>query len=135
MAWIAMGVIGFAGFAKLLDLPVFVQSLGSWELLPAELVLPASVAIPSLEIAVFAAWVTPRFGRPAVFAGIALLAVFTMVYIAHLVWARQPECGCFGKILLYERRVEGAWWIIARNALLVVMLIPGVFHEGMRDRK
>lgn len=120
MAVVLLGAVG-----KLLDLGGFRDSLDSWALVPARFHPPISIAVPLVEIAVASAWfVGVHRSVMVLFAG-GMIAMFTVVYAAHLAWASAPECNCFGLIVAYERGRISSENLLMRNAILLGMLAVG----------
>jgi len=126
--WLAGAVVLFAGTAKLLDIPAFLDSLGSWTLVPKWSLGYLAVGVPTVEVLVAGLWVVARLRRPAIpVALLAMLVAMTGAYGAHVAWDKAPDCWCFGRIQLFEASQANAWQVVSRNAILCGMLMAGIF--------
>lgn len=61
---------------------------------------------------------------------IALLLLFSSVYIIHLVFAIQPDCGCLGEIRLFEKQQNQARFVLGRNGVLLALLLPATIMRA-----
>ncbi|MGH3099139.1 MAG: MauE/DoxX family redox-associated membrane protein [Streptosporangiales bacterium] len=90
------GVLGYAGFIKVLDPLTSARAVRAYQLLPESLVTPVGYGLPFLEIVLA---LLLLLGVATRYAGIVggLIMVAFIVAIAS-VWARgiSIECGCFG---------------------------------------
>lgn len=123
----AATVIAIAGIAKFIDLPAFRRSLDSWSLVP-EMARGAFVFfIPAIELVVGGLWfIRPTRARFWSIGG--LLALFTVVYVFHLVTVGAPDCGCLGKLNQFIEWQDSIGMVLIRNtSLLVVWGMGGLF--------
>lgn len=94
---LTLGVIaGWAGIAKLLDLPTSVRAVRAYQLLPEVLVPAVGYALPVVEIILALLLITGLLTRYAALAqGLVMLA---FVFGISWAWARglNIDCGCFG---------------------------------------
>lgn len=127
--WCAHAVMGFsliAGLLKAADLGQFADDVRTWELLPRAAVGPLAVGLPLLEIGLGAAWFLGLARRAALAGTLGVLVVFTVVFLAHLVLARPPNCGCLGLLQQYADHRQAAWIVIGRNFLLIAAAWVGL---------
>lgn len=114
-----------AGVLKLLDLTEFARSLSSWSYLPNGSLVIVALAVPIGEVAASGLWFSRAAPRLACRLGLGLLLAFTLVYAGHLALGHAPECRCFGKLSAYANSRGAAWIVIARNAVLMLLIAPG----------
>ncbi|GAB4387181.1 MAG: hypothetical protein Kow0022_18570 [Phycisphaerales bacterium] len=110
----------------MLDVHDFAVSLASWSLVPPSWIPLLSLAIPAVELAIGVAWFLGFRRRQAAAACMILLTIFTTLYVAQLVVGETPECACFGAIMRLEAIRHESTIVIARNALLLAMLVVGL---------
>jgi prepilin-type N-terminal cleavage/methylation domain-containing protein len=115
-----------AGFLKLADLPDFMASLRTWRSLSPTGIAVASVLVPPTEVVVAGLWVMGLARRRCEVAAALLLIFFTGAYLWE--WGRHgvPHCGCLGLIAGRLEFLEEAPHVVARNALLLLLLVAGV---------
>lgn len=127
-AWrAAMAVIVIvlaAGIFKLLDLKSFFDSMQTWELVPEYLVWPVVIITPLCEVSLGLFWLRGAHQRTVAALTLAMLAVFSSVYLAHLIWVGPPECACFGLMRQFVKMRDHAASVLARNAILAIGLLP-----------
>lgn len=121
-----IALIGLSGLAKLLDLPAFLHSLETWELIPPWLRVPIAVGVPCLELGLLGLWSINRVRSAAAPASIALLSIFSGAYVIHILWASPPACHCLGRLMEFDSSVSTARIVLARNAVLPAMLVIGL---------
>jgi len=127
-----MAVLLLAGVLKLFDLPAFASSLSSWSYLPDGVRVVLVILVPIAEVAapgLFFAGVRQNW---ACRLGLTLLVGFTLVYVGHLALGEAPECRCFGKLSAYAQSVDHAWIVVARNIVLMLMILPGALPARQR---
>ncbi|KUG54487.1 DoxX family protein [Serinicoccus chungangensis] len=90
------GVLGYAGWTKVVDLTGSVQNVLAYELFSYEVARAVGVLLPVLELALAALLLLGLLTRGAAAATAVLMTVF-VVGIASA-WARglSIDCGCFG---------------------------------------
>lgn len=133
MLHIVMAILLIAGTAKLVDLPAFESDLRTWQLLPASSIAPLTIIVPSVELLAAGLWFVRIWNRSGIVIGTLLLSTFSFAYVAHLVFAHAPRCGCFGKLLQFEQSERSAEVAIARNLLLLALLASGCFLDRVRQ--
>ena len=102
---------------------LFALSIEKFELLPQQLIVPATYAIPWAEAVCGAALILGIWGRAAALTLAGLVASFTGAII--IVINRPgptPTCGCFGKYKLFCEGPIG-WCKVGENSLILVMLL------------
>ncbi|MCC6661155.1 MAG: prepilin-type N-terminal cleavage/methylation domain-containing protein [Phycisphaerales bacterium] len=120
-AHIVLLVVGGAGLLKTLDLAAFADDVRTWELLPRSMIAPVAIGVPLVELGLGAAWLAGVSRRGVLNFTIALLGTFTLVFLAHVLFAESPRCGCFGLQQQFDQHASAAWLVIGRNCLLVVL--------------
>jgi len=115
-------VMALAGVGKLVDLPVFVEAVGSWRSLPGLFGRSVAVTLPVLEcgpvLLIAIGWW--RVARSWL---IALLCLVTIGYAVEFVLFGPPRCDCFGKVVLFNQGRNEALWVLARNGVLLLPLL------------
>ncbi|WP_298749573.1 MauE/DoxX family redox-associated membrane protein [uncultured Serinicoccus sp.] len=90
------GVLGYAGWTKIVDLTGSVQNVLAYELFGYEVARAVGVLLPVLELALAALLLLGLLTRGAA----AATAVLMVVFVAGIAsaWARglSIDCGCFG---------------------------------------
>lgn len=130
-AWVVSGVaMVAAGLLKLADLEAFVSTLSGWRVLPPTTHLPLAVSVPVLELGLGLAALVGLWRTRALLALTCLLTLLTSVFVVESIVSSPPDCGCFGLISKWHDAHPSVWWVLARNVLLIVMLVPGLLHEG-----
>lgn len=118
VSWWPAAVVGaafvWAGLGKLLD-------TGAWRRGSMALGVPkvAAAVVPWWEIVLGASLVSGWLALPVRLGGIAALAVFSALLVAHLARGSRPPCACFGGRA--DRPLS--WAAIVRNAALIAALI------------
>lgn len=124
---VTAAVISIAGLIKLFNLPAFRTSLDSWSLVPEMTRGTFAVLIPVIELIVGGLWFI-RPTRIRFWSIGALLVVFTVVYLLHLLTVGAPDCGCLGKLNQYLEWQDSIGMVLIRNATLLVLWgIGGLF--------
>jgi uncharacterized membrane protein YphA (DoxX/SURF4 family) len=122
-------VVGVAGTLKLIDLPVFAESLAAWTLLPRGLVPPVTIAVPAAELALSLCWLLGIARRRCEWMMCGLLIGFTGVYALQWIVAEAPPCGCLGVLARRLAAVEQAQWLLARNFVLIALAAYGLYSN------
>jgi hypothetical protein len=110
-------LFGLAAFHKLRNVASFRYTLGLYEIVPASLV-------PSLALLVVGAEVYIAFRLPFSptihFGAAAVLAAYAVAIALNVVRGRTDlDCGCMGP----AARTPLSWWLVARNTLMVALLL------------
>lgn len=115
-------VLMVSAWGKLRAPATFRRALGTFKLIPKEVVPLLLVAVPATELALAAAqWIVPI--RPAVsVAMIALFVAFTALLLRSLITGEGADCGCFGS----AAPEKVSWFAIARNLVLIGLAAMGL---------
>lgn len=105
-----------AAFAKVRSLPVLVQNVGDYALLPAIVVRPFALSLPIVELLCGLGLFLGLWLRATSLATFVLLATFAVAVGVNLIRKRDIPCGCFGT---GDRRKIG-WNTLARVLLLMI---------------
>lgn len=119
-----------AGMLKLTSLNTFERSVTSWELIPTWAIAPITLSLPPIELGLGLAWCLSVRRSILEVMMIALLLLFSSVYIIHLVFAIQPDCGCLGEIRLFEKQQNQARFVLGRNGVLLALLLPATIMRA-----
>jgi triosephosphate isomerase len=118
---IILGIVFLtAAFSKIGDLEAFHQSLGGIAFLPFWLQGLAVLTIPGLELAIGLSLLLPAYRREGALLSVGLLVLFLILGIILNITGNASDCGCF-KISLPTWLNLSGWWIVARNALFLLM--------------
>lgn len=90
------GVLGYAGWTKIIDLPGSLQSVLAYEIVNYDLARWISIFLPLVELALAFLLLLGLLTRPAAVLSAALMVVFIAGIVSA--WARglTIDCGCFG---------------------------------------
>jgi len=110
---------------KVADIGAFRSALESEWLLPAPLATLMAILIPVLEVSLAAAWFLGLRRRVALVGAGLLLVGFTIAFVWLWIVKAPPDCGCFGKIKLFEQTQHAALWTVLRNLGLMITLFVG----------
>jgi len=126
---IVMAILLVAGTLKLLDLPDFAASLGSWILVPRAFRQIAIYAVPTMEIFLALSWffATPRVW--VLWSAVLLLTAFTTVYGLHVFTVGPPTCKCFGLLQQFREVQTSSRQVIVQNAALCAPLVFGIMYK------
>lgn len=114
-------VLAATGLGKALDVQGFAAVVGTYQVLPAGLLLPGAVALAGLELAL-AGWLAS--GVRLRLAGLAAAAM----HAGYAAWASLalargldvPNCGCFG---VFAARSLTPWTVLEDTALLALSVL------------
>ncbi|SPJ15689.1 membrane hypothetical protein [Syntrophobacter sp. SbD2] len=103
------GIFLIAGSAKLADPRAFARIISAYGLLPEQLLVPAAIGIPSIEVlAAFCLLLNVRGGLAAI---CGLLTFFLLVLGYAISKNLNVDCGCFSQLEIH-----------ARNSLFIAFL-------------
>jgi hypothetical protein len=131
-AMIAMGFVGIAGAAKLVDVPHFAAQIQEYAVLPSWMRAALVFALPVFELALGLAWFVQRRRLPVALAGLALVGLASAAFLWQWTSGSPPRCACFGRLSVYLSGLQEALWTLLRNGLLCVSLIGwiGLVRDG-----
>jgi len=112
-----------AGIAKIAGFREFAGSVETWTILPAWVRVVSLLAVPIAEVLVGATLLLSPSSRFAAKCVLAMIVVFSAVYIAQYVFVGPPKCGCFGLLSRYSSALEDSKIVLGRNALLIVIAV------------
>jgi hypothetical protein len=118
-----MAVVLLMGLGKAADLPMFVDALGTWKLIPRSVIPWIALLLPPIEIVIAGCWFLGMCRTRMEFAAILVVSVLTGLYLWQLVEHGPPVCGCAGKI--GGRTMEHPAAVLGRNAFVVGSLALG----------
>lgn len=121
---LAVGVIGLAGFAKMLDLSEFARALETWTLIPTGVRPFLVVLVPTIEALASVLWFAGVRRRFITGLLVGVLSVSTLAFGAQVIWGGPPECGWFGSYAAQSRWLSDWPWVLIRNVVLLGMLMP-----------
>lgn len=128
LAWALALLFASAAWHKLRDGAGFRAILSAYDLLPAALVPAASVLVPLAEAVLAAALLVDATRHAAALAGALLLAGYAVAIGINLRRGRRDlSCGC-GR----DGGQPIAGWMLARNAVLVVMALAAALPAPQR---
>lgn len=123
---IPMAVLLAAGALKGLDAPSFLESIRTWQLIPAAAAPYLAIVLPAVELAIGLSWFLSIQRRLAAIAALTLLSAFTCAYLGHVVFATAPDCGCLGLLKLHHESRSQILLLTLRNSILIAALIIGL---------
>lgn len=130
---IAIVLIGAAGLAKAATFELFVGSLQAWQTMPRGGELPVAATAVATEIANAAGWfLFPHRRGLIVCVAASFLFAVTTAYTIETVYAKPPDCLCFGPIKAFEAHQASLWRLTLRNGALLVCLLPGILCHCVR---
>jgi prepilin-type N-terminal cleavage/methylation domain-containing protein len=133
---LVMLVILTASIAKLTDLSAFLDSLGSWTLVPTRVRPILGVGVPLAELSLAVSWFSRLAPRASALGVCALLAAFASAYSLELLLGKPPKCNCFGAMAKWMQFRHETAWVLGRDGGLLAMGICGYwlhFREQARD--
>lgn len=117
-----LGIILIAGLLKASDVPAFARDLRTWSILPEVAAYPLALLVPGIEILIGLAWFLRIAPAAAAASAGGLLALFTAVFGAQVLFASPPACGCFGEIRLFYDGLSETQGVLLRNGVLLSAL-------------
>jgi uncharacterized membrane protein YphA (DoxX/SURF4 family) len=120
------GVLILAGFSKMAMGPAgFTRVVHAYKLLPERWSRIVAVTLPAVEVATGTLVVLGIFAQPGALIAILVLGVVTAAAGSALVRGVKAPCGCFGEFSTTVTRT-----VIARNGVLMALLVPGLVIGG-----
>lgn len=122
--------IGFAGVLKFTDLSVFERALQSWTTIPESARALVVIGVPSLEVALAAAYVLGVLPRRLAALGALLFLLTATGLLAVQVYAfESTDCGCLGIFGARAAWLSDGYVSIWRNVVLMGLLTLGLVVE------
>lgn len=91
-------LLGFSGFAHLVNPSKFAISIGLYQLVHASSAYWIVLFLPPLQLAIAIAMLFERYRAAATFMAVALFGVFACSQWSVLVRGMTIDCGCFGSL-------------------------------------
>lgn len=121
---LAGAVFLFAGAYKFVD-PESLRPILEFASFPPATVTPLAIALGSFEAVVGGALLANKDNTGLIAKGALLLLLVYSIAIVILLAKGAPSCGCLGKLVQFQDARTANLVALARNALLVVLLVPG----------
>jgi type II secretory pathway pseudopilin PulG len=115
-----------AGVMKAIDIGSFAAQLTTWPLIPRGWEPGVAMAVVNLELLVTVPWFLGLSRTASPVGAVVLLVLFSIAYAAHHLLGHRVSCGCFGQLRMLEALDHQAPLVLARNALLTLMLMTGL---------
>jgi len=121
-----------AGVHKLTELQKFRANLSAYEILPAALIAPASILVPSLEVLLGVAWLLALKPMFVALATAVLLFGYTSAIAINLLRGRiHIDCGC-GMASTAGRDQPLSWGLVLRNLALIIAALTATLPASER---
>jgi len=122
-AAVVMLALAIASLSKFLDLPRFIDTLGSWMIVPPRTIPLIGFLVPCFELALGGLWLSKAARARAEWLAIGFLVVVTSAYCIEWSLAQPPECGCLALLSKYFASIESAKAVLVRNAIMMTALL------------
>ena len=136
-AQILLGVVFIvAALPKIADPPAFAHMIYNYRMLPGPLVNAAGLFLPWFELLSGVALVLGLWRRTATAAIGGLLVVFIAAISFNLMRGNPIDCGCFDVAAAgrsVEERFADMWWVIARDAGMLLLVVQSLRAESRTD--
>jgi len=124
MSWIAFGsavllavIFITSGKTKIADVQAFIDTINTYQLLPAILIPYLAHYLVWLELSIGMGVLIPFTRRATAFVLLVLLLVFTGAIASLVVRGIDTDCGCLDAITLGD----SLWLALGRNFVLILM--------------
>ncbi|HPO09316.1 MAG TPA: MauE/DoxX family redox-associated membrane protein [bacterium] len=114
------GVILYAGLSKIGDPSAMAGVIENYRLLPTNLVNPAAVILPGIEIVAGFCLLEGFLIRGSRLIATALILLFLGAILWAIAQGLDIECGCFGT----SDAERVGWAVFARDFLLLLLVVP-----------
>lgn len=111
-----------AGVEKLIGLEAFAGDISRWQTMPASMKQVSVTLLPPIEVALGIAFFALQKRALVLLIQGGLLALFTVMYSYELASGSAPECGCLGRLAAWASLRDTGWFVISRNAVLLLMV-------------
>lgn len=127
---VVVAFLAWAAISKIIEPQEFKRSVLTWKLLPARFSEAVTVIVPAAELTVAGLWIGFGKRRAAWILALALIVVYSLAFTAHLMMDAAPTCQCAGLIDRFFSQRSTAEYVLARNGVLLVLLILGAWCVG-----
>ena len=135
---IALGAIFVAAaLPKIADPPSFAHMIYNYRILPAGLINITALLMPWVELVTGLCLIIGVWVRPARWIVGAMLVVFMIAISINLARGNAIDCGCFDTSaanLTYDERIRDMWWVLIRDAGMLLMIAQMAWAERVRGR-
>jgi len=123
----AMTVVLFAAAWGKLRAPAnFRRALGTYKVIPKQVIPVLVVAVPVVEVGLgslqWVASLQPEVG----IAIVSMFVAFTMLLLRSVLKGEEADCGCFGS----AAPEKVSWFSIVRNLALIALALSGALADG-----
>ncbi|HEX3549465.1 MAG TPA: MauE/DoxX family redox-associated membrane protein, partial [Candidatus Elarobacter sp.] len=108
-----------AGLAKMGHFAEFAQQIAAFRLLPREVIAPAALLMPFVEVAIGALLIAGLFTRTVACIAAVLLLAFDLAIASAVMRGLQLSCGCFGP----NDTTVTTWGEVARDGVFVLLAV------------
>ena len=102
------GVFVWAGTAKLMQIPSFVETVTAFDILPADLAAPFALAVIWIELIAGGLLILDIWPRSNALVVLVLLVIFSAALGINMYRGNDVTCGCFGG----DRGASLAWALL-----------------------
>ena len=111
---------------KLTELDRFRTTLSAYEILPAALVVPASIVVPMIEAGFGAIWLGGSVHTSAAIGTACLLGGYTFAIAINLMRGRvHIDCGCSMSGMAGKEQ-QLSWGLVLRNSILIAIALAAM---------
>ena len=136
---IALGAIFVAAaWPKIVDPPSFAHMIYNYRILPAGLINISALTMPWVELVTGLCLILGLWVKPARWIIGAMLVVFMIAISINLARGNAIDCGCFDTSaanLTYDERIADMWWVLIRDAGMLLMLAQMAWAERVRGSR
>lgn len=118
----------YSSLVKLMDIQVFAQSLGAYEILPRDMIPFFSYYIPFLELFLLIALLIPKREKELVVLMMFVIFVFQLSLLSLILRGIEIDCGCFGDFTVSPKMA------LIRNFGLLFLLALLLFSFAKNDK-
>jgi hypothetical protein len=121
-------IFWFGALHKLRNWAAFESAVAGYRLLPSVLHRPFALALVVAELLAGGLLLWPPVRVVGLAVAMGVLAIGTLGVIVNLLRGRTDiDCGCGG---LSKAPASLSWWVVARNGLLALLILPVWFGTG-----
>jgi len=132
---LVMLVLGISAAGKLYNLPVFAESLSTWNAFPPQIRTLVLYTLPAIEGIACAIWFSRKKMR-VLGAGLAFVVVTAAVgglafQYAHAV---PPSCGCFGALQQHFQLMDNSLGSFGKGIVLMLVTLTFLVFERYQSK-